>query len=72
MSGYICIQGKAKIRTDEEGRRHIWREEWAQYYGDPMSEIYVPIQVIPERIEFYDTRTGAHADDGFSPVVVEL
>jgi general stress protein 26 len=72
VAGYVCIMGVARIRTDEEARRFIWREEWAKYYGDPMSPDYVPIQVIPSRIEFYDANIGALADDGFGPVVVEL
>ncbi len=72
VAGYICIMGTARIRTDEEGRRFVWREEWAKYYGDPMSPDFVPIQVIPSRIEFYDANIGAMADDGFGPVVVDL
>jgi general stress protein 26 len=72
LAGYICIMGTARVRTDEEGRQFIWREEWAEYYGDPMSPDFVPIQVIPNRVEFYDTNIGAHADDGFAPVVVDL
>lgn len=72
VAGYICIMGTARIRTDEQARCFIWREEWAQYYGGPMSPDFVPIQVIPCRIEFYDANIGAHADDGFGPVVVDL
>jgi general stress protein 26 len=72
MAGYICIIGTARIRTDEQGRRFIWREEWAKYYQGPMATDFVPIQVIPSRIEFYDANIGAHADNGFGPVVVEL
>jgi general stress protein 26 len=72
MDGYICVMGTARIRTDEQTRRFIWREEWAKYYGDLMSPDLVPIQVIPRRIEFYDASIGAYADDGFGPVVVDL
>ncbi len=72
MAGYISIMGTARIRTDEQGRRFIWREEWAKYYQGPMAADFVPIQVIPSRIEFYDANIGALADDGFGPVVVEL
>ncbi|MFH1007747.1 MAG: pyridoxamine 5'-phosphate oxidase family protein [Candidatus Latescibacterota bacterium] len=72
VAGYICVMGMARIRTDEEARRFIWREEWAKYYQDPMSPDYVPIQVIPSRIEFYDANIGAHADEGFGPLVMDL
>ena len=72
VAGYICIMGTARIRRDEEARRFLWREEWAQYYEGPMSPEFVPIQVIPRRIEFYDANTGAHAEDGFGPVGVDL
>lgn len=72
MVGYISLLGVARVRRDEEARRYIWREEWVPYYGDPMSPEYVPIQVIPWRIEFYDANLGAHAEDGFGPVVVDL
>ncbi|MCK5118381.1 MAG: pyridoxamine 5'-phosphate oxidase family protein [Candidatus Latescibacteria bacterium] len=72
VAGYICIMGTAQIRTDEEARRFIWREEWAKYYEGPMASDFVPIQVIPSRIEFYDANIGAHAEEGFGPVVVEL
>lgn len=72
LAGYICIMGTAKIRTDEQGRRFVWREEWAKYYAGPMAPDFVPIQVIPCRIEFYDANIGAHADNGFGPLVVEL
>ncbi len=72
MAGYICIMGTARIRTDEQGRRFVWREEWAKYYDGPMASDFVPIQVIPSRIEFYDANIGALADDGFGPVAVDL
>ena len=72
VAGYICIMGTAMIRTDEQGRRFVWREEWAKYYDGPMASDFVPIQVIPNRIEFYDANIGALADDGFGPVVVDL
>ena len=72
MAGYICIMGTAEIRTDEGARRFLWREEWAQYYEGPMAPEFVPIQVIPRRVEFYDANTGAHAEDGFGPVGVDL
>ena len=72
VAGYICIMGIARIRTDEQGRRFVWREEWAKYYDGPMASDFVPIQVIPSRIEFYDANIDALADDGFGPVVVDL
>ena len=72
IAGYICIMGTAEIRTDEQARRFLWREEWAQYYEGPMSPEFIPIQVIPHRIEFYDANVEAHADNGFGPIEVDL
>ena len=72
VGGYICIMGEARIRTDEEGRRYIWRDEWSQYYSGPMAPEYVPIQITARRIEYYDSKVGAVAADGFGPVVVDL
>ena len=72
VGGYICIMGVARIRRDEEGRRFIWRDEWSQYYDGPMAAEFVPIQIIPRRIEYYDSNVGAVAEDGFGPVVIDL
>ena len=72
VAGYICIMGTARIRDDEEGRRFLWRPEWSQYYEGPMSPEFVPIQLVPDQVELYDTNIGAHAEDGFGPVVVEV
>jgi len=72
VEGYICIMGMARIRRDEEARRFIWRDEWTEYYGGPLAEEYVPIEIVPHRVEYYDPKAEAVAEDGFGPVVVEL
>jgi general stress protein 26 len=72
VAGYICIMGTARIRDDAEGRRFLWRPEWSKHYDGPMAPEFVPIQLLPDQVEFYDTHIGACAEDGFGPVVVEL
>ncbi|MCK5157198.1 MAG: pyridoxamine 5'-phosphate oxidase family protein [Spirochaetales bacterium] len=72
MAGYISITGIAKIRKDETARHFIWREEWSQYYNEPMSPDFIPIQIVPRSIEFYDSNINAHADNGFGPFIVNL
>lgn len=64
--------GAARIRADEEGRRFVWRDEWSEYYDGAMASDFVPIQIIPRRIEYYDSKSGALAEDGFGPVVVDV
>lgn len=55
QKGYICVLGRAEVRTDEESRRYLWREEWKEYWpGGPLSEKYTPIRIVPEKIEYYN------------------
>lgn len=72
VEGYICIMGAARIRRDEEARRSIWRDEWTKYFGGALAEEYVPIEIVPRRVEYYDPKAEAVAEDGFGPAVVEL
>jgi len=72
VGGYICILGRAEIKTDLESKKYLWREDWKQYWTEgPESEEYVPIRIIPQQVEYYNFQEDAFTKQGYGCLIFD-
>lgn len=71
-SGFICILGRAEIKTDLGSRKYLWREKWKEYWPEgPDAEEYIPIRIIPQQAEYYNMKEGAFTNEGYAPLIFD-
>jgi len=70
VGGYICILGRAEVKTDPESKKYLWREGWEKYWPQgPESEEYVPIRIVPHQVEYYNSEEKAFTNEGYGPLI---
>lgn len=56
-SGYVTINGRARLVDDEREKAARWKPEWEAFYPDRAGD-YLLIEVVPERVEVVDYSRG--------------
>ncbi len=60
-SGYVTIEGTARLVDDADQKARRWKDEWARFYADRDAD-YLLIAVEPSRLEVVNYRQGVMGD----------
>ena len=72
VSGYVIIQGRARLVNDPEEKEKRWKAEWEAFYPDK-TEDYLLIEVTPIWMEVLSPPRGISADSvTWQPPVVNF